>query len=212
MPDLSNLRREYLSGKLDIDMLDNNPYIQFRNWVDNAIRAGIPDATAMALSTATADGKPSSRIVLLKDVEADGLVFFTNYESRKALQIRENPYGALLFFWPDLERQIRVEGKITRVPSEKSDEYYYSRPQGGRIGAWASPQSKKIPGREYLEKLQEDYTSLFKSKELPRPAVWGGYKLHAKLFEFWQGRENRLHDRFEYSLKGHMWEIHRLAP
>jgi pyridoxamine 5'-phosphate oxidase len=151
-------------------MLDNNPYIQFRNWVDNAIRTGIPDATAMALSTATADGKPSSRIVLLKDVEADGLVFFTNYESRKALQIRENPYGALLFFWPDLERQIRVEGKITRVPSEKSDEYYYSRPQGGRIGAWASPQSKKIPGREYLEKLQEDYTSLFKSKELPRPA------------------------------------------
>ncbi len=151
-------------------------------------------------------------MMLLKDIDDDGLTFFTNYESRKSIQINENPYGALLFYWPDLERQVRMEGRISKATSEKSDEYYFSRPQGGKIGAWASPQSQRIPGREYLENLQEDYLKLFKTGALGRPAHWGGYKLKPKLFEFWQGRESRLHDRFEYTLKSGMWEIHRLAP
>jgi pyridoxamine 5'-phosphate oxidase len=151
-------------------------------------------------------------MVLLKEIAPDGFIFFTHYESKKAAQINSNPYGALLFFWPDLERQIRIEGRISFNQSQKSDEYYYSRPEGGKIGAWVSPQSQRIPNREYLEKLQEDYTQLFHTRDLRRPPHWGGYKLKPELYEFWQGRENRLHDRFEYTLKGHIWDIHRLAP
>jgi len=212
MPDLSEIRREYLSARLKMDMLDNNPFIQFRKWLDDAIRAGVSDPTAMALATATPGGKPSSRMMLLKDIDDDGLTFFTSYESKKAIHINDNPFGALLFFWPDLERQVRMEGKIGKVTSQKSDEYYFSRPQGGKIGAWASPQSQRIPNREYLENLHEDYLKLFKTRSLERPSNWGGYKFFPSLFEFWQGRENRLHDRFEYTLKDRIWDIHRLAP
>ncbi|MBN2481282.1 MAG: pyridoxamine 5'-phosphate oxidase [Bacteroidales bacterium] len=212
MSEFFNKGREYRLSRLEIDMLDHNPYVQFQNWLQEAIQAEIPDPTAMSLSTSTPGGRPSSRIILLKDLNPEGFVFFTNYESKKGSQINENPLGALLFFWPELERQVRIEGRISKIISEKSDEYFYSRPQGGKISAWASPQSQPIPNREYLENLQEDYQKLFKTRELKRPGHWGGYMLKPDLFEFWQGRANRLHDRFEYNLKGHIWEIHRLAP
>lgn len=212
MSELSNIRKEYRLSNLEIDMLDQNPLVQFKNWLNDAIQAGAKEPTAMSLSTSTPDGRPSSRMVLLKEINDEGFVFFTNYESKKGIQISVNPLGALLFFWQELERQIRIEGTISKINPEKSDEYFYARPQGGKISAWASPQSQRIPNREYLENLQEDYEKLFKTRSLERPRHWGGYILKPDLYEFWQGRDNRLHDRFEYSLKGHIWEIHRLAP
>lgn len=212
MYEISGNRREYLAGRLDIDMLCHDPMDQFKIWLQEAIDAKLPDPTALALSTSTTQGRPSSRMMLLKEIDPDGFVFFSNYESKKGIQISLNPYGALLFFWPEMERQIRIEGRISVVQSQLSDEYYFSRPEGGKIGAWASPQSQRIPNREYLEKLQEDYGRFFKTRELRRPLNWGGYKLKPELLEFWQGREHRLHDRFEYTKKGHIWEIHRLAP
>ncbi|HJZ42051.1 MAG TPA: pyridoxamine 5'-phosphate oxidase [Bacteroidales bacterium] len=212
MSDLKEIRREYLLSGLDIDSVDHNPIVQFSNWLNDAIRASVPEPTAMVLSTCNTACRSSSRIVLLKDLIHDGFSFFTNYESKKADQIRENPFGSLLFFWPLLERQVRVEGRIAKTTREESDEYYRSRPEGSKIGAWISPQSRRIPNREYLENLQHDYLNLFKSRTLDRPENWGGYILMPDLVEFWQGRENRLHDRFEYSRKGSLWEIQRLAP
>ncbi len=212
MSELSNIGKEYHLSNLEIDMLDQNPFVQFNNWLHEAIQTQANEPTAMSLSTSTPDGKPSSRMVLLKEINDEGFVFFTNYESKKGNQISINPLGALLFFWPELERQVRIEGNISKIIPEKSDEYFYARPQGGKISAWASPQSQRIPNREYLENLQEDYEKLFRTRSLERPRHWGGYILKPDLYEFWQGRNNRLHDRFEYSLKGHIWEIHRLAP
>jgi pyridoxamine 5'-phosphate oxidase len=164
------------------------------------------------LATATSDGKPSARMVLLKDLDTDGFTFFSNYDSKKGNQLEVNPFASLVFFWPELERQVRIEGKVTRTLRKVSDEYFNTRPEGSRIGSWASPQSQRIPSREYLENLQKDYQKLFQQRMLERPENWGGYKLLPLLFEFWQGRENRLHDRFEYTRNGNMWEIYRLAP
>jgi len=212
MTNFSSKRKEYRLTRLDLDMLDNNPFVQLTKWLNDALQSGLYEPTAMALSTVSADGKPSSRMVLLKDIDNEGLVFFTNYDSKKGQHLAQNPNGALLFFWPELERQVRIEGKISKIKIESSDEYFNSRPEGGKIGAWASPQSKRIPNREYLESLHEDFTRLFQSRVLNRPENWGGYKLLPDLFEFWQGRENRLHDRFEYTLSGYIWEIYRLAP
>ena len=157
-------------------------------------------------------GIPSSRVVLLKNLDHDGFTFFSNYESRKGIQIAQNPNASLLFFWPQIERQVRIEGRVSKTPRNISDEYFQSRPEGSKIGAWASPQSRIVPSREYLDNLQKDYVQLFKSKMLERPENWGGYKLFPHTIEFWQGRENRLHDRFEYKMNGSIWEIHRLAP
>jgi len=212
MIDLKDIRKEYGFSHLDIDSLDANPIVHFRYWLNEALKTGVFEPTAMVLSTATLDGKASSRIVLLKDLDADGFSFFTNYESKKAIQLASNPVGSLLFFWPQLERQVRIEGKIFRALRHQSDEYFKNRPEGSKIGAWASPQSQRVPSREYLENLQKDYLELFKTKALDRPEHWGGYKLIPDLIEFGQGRENRLHDRFEYEKNGGMWEIHRLAP
>jgi len=212
MAELQEIRREYAYSQLDIDNLDINPIVQFQYWLNEALRAGIFEPTAMVLSTATPDGKPSSRVVLLKNLDHDGFTFFTNYESRKGIQMAENPNGSLLFFWSQLDRQVRIEGKISRTPRHVSDEYFLSRPEGSKIGAWASPQSRRVPNREYLDNLQRDYLELFRSRVLERPENWGGYKLLPDLMEFWQGRENRMHDRFEYTLNGNIWEISRLAP
>ncbi|MBN2348437.1 MAG: pyridoxamine 5'-phosphate oxidase [Bacteroidales bacterium] len=212
MKNLESLRREYMSRVLRVENLHINPVTQFEIWLNEALNAGLPDANAMALSTATAAGKPSVRIVLLKHVSSKGFSFFTNYESKKAIQIKENPYGALLFYWNTFERQVRIEGPIEKTSEKESDEYFSARPEGSRIGAWASPQSRQIPNREYLDALQENYIRLFKKSEVKRPLFWGGYLLKPNLFEFWQGRENRLHDRFEYTLRSGGWEIHRLAP
>lgn len=211
MTTLQDFRREYTQARLDMDHLDPDPIIQFRFWLNEAIRAELPESTAMILSTAV-QGRISSRVVLLKDLDGDGFTFFTNYQSAKAVQIESNPAGALLFFWPLLERQVRIEGKILKEPQYKSDEYFKSRPEGSKIGAWASPQSRRVPNREYLENLQHDYIRLFRTRTLERPEYWGGYKLIPNLVEFWQGRENRLHDRFEYTRNGGTWEVFRLAP
>jgi pyridoxamine 5'-phosphate oxidase len=212
MAELQEIRREYAHSRLDIDNLDINPIVQFQYWLNEALRAGVAEPTAMVLSTSTIRGKPSSRVVLLKNLDHDGFTFFSNYESRKGIQISENPNGSLLFYWPELERQVRIEGKISRTLRHVSDEYFQSRPEGSKTGAWASPQSRRVPSRGYLDNLQRDYLELFKTRTLERPENWGGYKLLPELIEFWQGRENRLHDRFEYTLNGNVWEIYRLAP
>jgi pyridoxamine 5'-phosphate oxidase len=212
MADLKNIRKEFSAYQLDIDNLDENPIVQFRYWLNEAIKSEVAEPMAMALSTVSEGGQPSSRIVLLKSLDVDGFTFFTNYESRKGRQIELNPAGSLLFFWPPLERQVRIEGKIYKTLRHESDEYFRTRPEGSRIGAWASPQSQRIPSREYLENLQKDYLEMFRTKVLDRPENWGGYKLIPYMMEFWQGRENRLHDRFEYIRKENLWEVCRLAP
>jgi pyridoxamine 5'-phosphate oxidase len=212
MSDIASIRKEYRLSKLDYDSLDTKPLNQFRFWLNDAIRSQVAEPTAMTLATATPDARPSARVVLLKDIDQDGFTFFTNYSSRKGWQLEANPHAALVFFWPELERQVRIEGKVTKVSRQVSDEYFNLRPEGSKIGSWASPQSQRIPSRSYMENLQRDYLQLFQNKKLERPENWGGYKLIPTLYEFWQGRENRLHDRFEYSLNGNIWEIHRLAP
>lgn len=212
MTDISNLRREYLSGKLSYKDMETDPFQQFRKWLDEAYSQNIPDANAMSLATSSIDCRPSSRIVLLRHWDERGFVFFTNYESKKGFQIAENPSGALLFYWYPMERQIRIEGEIVKTSREESDNYFDTRPEGSQLGAWASPQSKRIPNREYLESLQQDFVEVFKNSQLKRPLNWGGYRLVPDMFEFWQGRESRLNDRFEYVRDNHTWEIFRLAP
>ena len=212
MSDLNEIRKEYTYSQLEIDNLDINPIVQFRYWLNDALKAGVSEPTAMVLSTVGNEGMPSSRVVLLKNLDNDGFTFFSNYESRKGIQITQNANASLLFFWPQIERQVRIEGRVAKTPRHISDEYFQSRPEGSKIGAWASPQSLRVPSREYLDNLQNDYIRLFKSKVLERPENWGGYKLFPHTIEFWQGRENRLHDRFEYKMNGNIWEIHRLAP
>jgi pyridoxamine 5'-phosphate oxidase len=212
MQDLNEIRKEYTYSQLEIDNLDINPIMQFRYWLHDALKAGVPEPTAMVLSTVGNEGMPSARVVLLKNLDHDGFTFFSNYESRKGTQIAQNPNASLLFFWPHIERQVRIEGRVAKTPRNISDEYFQSRPEGSKIGAWASPQSQIVPSREYLNNLEKDYKLLFKNKVLERPENWGGYKLFPHTIEFWQGRENRLHDRFEYKMNGSIWEIHRLAP
>ena len=212
MARLNDIRKEYAFTQLNRDNLDANPVVQFKYWLNDALTAGVEEPTAMVLSTATADGKPSSRMVLLKNLDEDGFTFFTNYDSKKGIQIASNPFGSILFFWPRLERQVRIEGRIDKTTRRESDEYFNTRPEGSKIGTWASPQSQRIPNREYLDALQKDYEQLFKTRLSERPENWGGFKLLPDLLEFWQGRENRLHDRFEYVRKGSMWEVYRLAP
>lgn len=212
MSDINEIRKEYTYSQLEVDKLDTDPIVQFRYWLNDAMKANVFEPTAMVLSTAGNEGIPSSRVVLLKNLDHDGFTFFSNYESRKGIQIAQNPNASLLFFWPQIERQVRIEGRVAKTPRNISDEYFQSRPEGSKIGAWASPQSRVVPNREYLDNLQKDYILLFKSKVLERPENWGGYKLFPHTMEFWQGRENRLHDRFEYKMNGSLWEIHRLAP
>jgi pyridoxamine 5'-phosphate oxidase len=167
----------------------------------------------MTLATCTAEGKPSARIVLLKELNKEGLVFFTNYQGHKAKDILSNPYAAAILFWADLERQVRVEGQVKKATAERSDSYFKSRPQLSKLGTWASPQSSVIPNRKYLEQLMTMFNEKFKDKETERPANWGGYIIKPTLVEFWQGRESRLHDRIQYRLgNSDGWIIERLAP
>ena len=160
---LQDIRKEYRFSQLDIENLDNNPIVQFKYWLNEARRADVIEPTGNVLSTATVEGRPSSRVVLLKSLDNDGFTFFTNYESRKGIQIEENPFGSLLFFWSTLERQVRIEGKILKTKQEESDKYFRVRPEGSKIGSWASPQSRRIPNREYLENLEKDYHMLFRT-------------------------------------------------
>ncbi len=189
-----------------------DPIRQFRVWMDDAISSGIPEPNAMTLATATTDGKPSARVVLLKEVNENGFVFFTNYDSRKGRELTENPCAALVFDWHETERQVRVEGRVEKISAAESDAYFHSRPSDSRLGAWASPQSREIASREELDKLQQQTEDQFNGKEIPRPPHWGGFLVRPARIEFWQGRPNRLHDRIVYQLDQQGWEIIRLAP
>jgi pyridoxamine 5'-phosphate oxidase len=211
--DLSSLRKEYSSSQLDEKTVASDPLLEFEKWLNAAIEAELPEPNAMNLATATADGRPSSRIVLLKEVNPEGFVFYTNYQSQKGLEMEKNPFGALTFFWVELERQVRIEGSIERVSAEVSDTYFKSRPRGSQIGAWSSPQSQRIASRKILEERSVEIAKRFDGKDIPRPAQWGGYTLIPNRIEFWQGRENRLHDRILYKadLSGN-WVIQRVAP
>ncbi|HEX7412917.1 MAG TPA: pyridoxamine 5'-phosphate oxidase [Bacteroidia bacterium] len=206
-----NLRHDFLKASFDEKDADNDPFKQFEKWYAQTVTGGLHEPNALTLSTATKKGKPSSRIVLLRGFEKHGFVFFTNYDSRKGDELKENPYASLLFYWTGLERQVRIEGKIIKTPVTISEEYFAERPLGNKVGAWASAQSKVLKNRAVLENLITQYTEKFK-EEVPRPKHWGGYILQATYYEFWQGRESRLHDRISYTLKNKKWLKQRLAP
>jgi pyridoxamine 5'-phosphate oxidase len=210
----ADLRREYHRATLNESGVDANPVVQFERWLAEAVKAEVPEPTAMTLATVGEGGGPAARIVLLKGVGAEGFLFFTNYDSRKGRELAAHPYAALLFHWVELERQVRVEGKVSRASAADSDAYFASRPPLSRIGAWASPQSDPIPDRDWLERefsaVQERYAA--DPDSIPRPPHWGGYRLLPSTFEFWQGRRSRLHDRIRYRLEAAHWRIERLAP
>jgi pyridoxamine 5'-phosphate oxidase len=198
---------------LDERTVDRNPIRQFRDWYADALGSNEPFADAMALATATPEGKPAVRIVLLKEVDERGFVFYTNYSSRKGEEAEGNPFGALLFFWRELHRQVRIEGGLSPVSPEESDEYFASRPRESQVGALASPQSKVIPDRDTLERAFQDIDRRYRDTRVPRPPHWGGFRLRPSRIEFWQGRDARLHDRIEYLLEQNgSWLIRRLAP
>jgi pyridoxamine 5'-phosphate oxidase len=206
-------RSDYGRDALTESDLDPDPIVQFRRWYDVAVASGAIEPHAMTLATATPDGQPSARVVLLRGVDDRGFSFFTNYESRKGRDLEENPRAALVFFWAELERQVRVEGRVVRVSEAESDDYFASRPRGSRLGAWASPQSAVIPDREAFEGLLRDLEEKYPDEDVPRPPTWGGYRVVPDSFEFWQGRPSRLHDRFRYSRReDDSWLIERLAP
>ena len=198
---------------LDEQLIDRDPIAQFQRWFADAVASGLPLPEAMSLSTITAEGKPAARMVLLKRVDAEGFVFFTNYRSSKARELAANPNASLVFFWPQLERQVRVEGVVTKTSAAESREYFASRPRGSQIGAWASPQSEVIPGREVLEQRRAELEEVYRDREIPWPEHWGGYCLKPERIEFWKGRRDRLHDRILYVRQADgSWAIHRLAP
>jgi len=201
-----------MSG-LDEKEIDRDPIRQFQTWLDDAITANIPLAEAMTLATSTPDGRPAARMVLLKQVDQDGFVFFTNYRSAKARQLDANPYAALVFYWNLLERQVRVEGSVVRTSAEESREYFQTRPRESQIGAWASEQSEVIAGRDVLEQRAQELETLYCDRDIDCPEHWGGYRLKPERIEFWKGRVGRLHDRILYQLMSdNTWSISRLAP
>lgn len=209
---LASLRLNYSLKKLDESIVDASPFKQFSVWFNEVLDAEITEPNAMMLSTATNESKPDVRTVLLKGFDENGFVFYTNYLSHKAKALDENPKTALLFFWKELERQVRIYGKVKRTSSTESDEYFNSRPYESRIGAWVSVQSSIIPNRKYLEDKFEELKNKLTEQSIKRPEYWGGYRVIPSYFEFWQGRENRLHDRIVYELANGDWKIYRLSP
>lgn len=210
---LGEPRREYLRDQLDEHSVAADPLKQLRIWLEDATAAGVREPTAMTLASATVTGQPSARTVLLKGLGEGELVFYTDYRSRKAGELDQNPQACLLFFWPELERQIRIEGTASRVATESSARYFSTRPVGSRLGAWASRQSAVLSGgRAELEAAVEAVRTRFGEGDIPLPPHWGGYRLAPTEFEFWQGRENRLHDRIRYRRRGEAWVIDRLSP
>lgn len=210
---LGDLRTEYNKDGLRRNTVFINPFEQFEKWFKQTLEAEIDEPNAMVLSTVGADGMPDSRIVLLKELDSEGFVFYTNYRSKKGQDIKVNPGAAINFFWKELERQVRIKGEVVRVAPEESDAYFAGRPRGSQLGAWASHQSELIPNRESLENRLETFSDEFDGREIPRPKYWGGFRLIPNYFEFWQGRPNRLHDRVTYRLESPgTWKIKRLSP
>ncbi len=209
---LAELRKEYTRAGLHKSGIAADPLEQFHSWFEDVLNANLHEPNAMTLATATPDGKPSARIVLLKGYDERGFVFYTNYRGRKASELEANPNCTLAFYWADLERQVRIEGRIARVTAEESDAYFASRPRGSRIGAWASEQSRTVESRERLEDRLRKLEAEYEDREIPRPPFWGGYRVEPEAIEFWQGRENRLHDRLVYQLEDGRWTTMRLQP
>jgi pyridoxamine 5'-phosphate oxidase len=210
---LDDQRREYTQRGLREEDLAPDPFTQFGAWFDEVAQADIREPNAMTLATATPDGRPSARMVLLKGVDTRGFAFFTNYESRKGGELDANPRAALVFFWVQLERQVRVEGRVERLSAEDSDAYFASRPEGSQLGAWASQQSAVLPDRGPLEARYEELRAQYGGQEVPRPPFWGGFRVVPETVEFWQGRVNRLHDRLRYRRQDDgSWVIERLSP
>ncbi|UIR57591.1 pyridoxamine 5'-phosphate oxidase [Sphingobacterium sp. SRCM116780] len=211
--DIAAIRQDYALGNLSESDVSNDPLVQFEKWFNEAVHSEVIEPNAMVLSTVGAFSLPSSRVVLLKDLKENGFSFFTNYNSRKGIEVEGNPHVAALFFWPELQRQVRIEGLIERLSEEDSNEYFQSRPKGSRIGAIASPQSETIPNRNFLESRVVDLEKEFENQDIiPRPESWGGFLIKPIYLEFWQGRSSRLHDRIAFQKIEDSWKIIRLAP
>lgn len=208
---VADLRKSYERAQLDEAASQADPAKQFDQWLEEAIQAGVPEPTAMTLATIAENNRPSTRPVLVKGYDERGIVWYSNYESRKGLELEGNPWAALQFHWVELERVVRLEGKVAKISPEESDVYFASRPLNHQIGAWASPQSRVIPSRAMIEKAEKKYEAEFHG-QAPRPENWGGYRLKPVLWEFWQGRKSRLHDRLRYRLEAENWIRERLAP
>ncbi len=210
--DIASIRKDYSLKSLEINDVDDNPLTQFHKWLKEAVNAEVLEVNAMTLSTISAEGFPNGRIVLLKELD-EGFVFFTNYLSEKGQELTKNPNASLTFFWPELERQVRVNGRVSKVSAEESDSYFFSRPIGSQIGAWASPQSQVIESRQILEDNIKELQNRFESEKISRPPHWGGFRLTPTQIEFWQGRPSRLHDRISYNKNPEgAWIRERLAP
>jgi len=209
---LNKIRREYKLNKLSEETVHQNPFNQFENWFNQVLKIKLVEPNAMILATADKNGKPSARVVLIKDITNNGITFYTNYKSRKGQELFQNSLAALLFYWAELEQQVRIEGKILKISRVESQKYFDTRPVKSRIAAWASEQSKQISGREYLEKRFKDFDRKFFDGKIPLPPDWGGFRLVPDYFEFWQGRENRMHDRICYKKSKRRWKIVRLSP
>lgn len=213
MQKLEDLRNEYSKADLDLKDVMKDPIEQFQKWFQEATSSGVPEPNAMNLATVNSEGKPASRIVLLKGIEDRKFIFYTNYQSQKGRELEENGACALTFFWPELERQIRIEGNAFRVDEKKSIEYFQSRPRGSQVGAWSSPQSTIIESRVILEERKKKIEEKFEGLSvLPKPHQWGGFEIDPVMIEFWQGRPSRLHDRIQFVREGNVWKVQRLAP
>jgi len=208
-----NIRHDFEKSSLNEIEIEQLPSLQFEKWLNDSVNSNIPEVMAMTLSTVNSQGKPSGRILYLREFGDDKYAFFTNYQSRKANDLIQNPNACLTFFWRELERQIRIEGSVEFHSKEASDKYFHSRPHHSKIGAWSSPQSKVLKNREELEDLVTEFDKRYAKEDVPRPEYWGGYILKANYYEFWQGRKSRLHDRIAYTLtENKTWKIERLAP
>lgn len=209
---LFELRKEYTQGGLSENDIQRDPILQFNIWLEQAVKAGITEPNAMTLATAASDGRVSARILLLKEVDSEGFVFFTNYNSNKAQQLAQNHCAALVFLWLELERQVRIEGVVSKIDNVESELYFSSRPRESQLGAWASEQSSEIASRAILDERYHHYEKLFLDKPIPKPPNWGGYRLIPIEMEFWQGRPGRMHDRILYGKKSNQWIYKRLSP